>query len=154
MIRLSLWHGRPVRRSLSFAGMNEFTHLLEAAAQGDAQTASQILPLVYDKLRHLAAAKLALENPGQTIDATALVHEAYLRLVGNRAENDPPAFANHRHFFAAAAEAMRRILIERARHKRTLKAGGEFQRQGIDTVEPSVAGPDIDLLTLDEALEK
>lgn len=134
--------------------MSDFTQLL-AAAEGDPQTASQILPLVYDQLRHLAAAKLARESPGQTLDATALVHEAYLRLVGPPAATGAtPAFANHRHFFAAAAEAMRRILIDRARHKQTLKAGGKLHRQVMDESALAEPDPDFDLMALDEALSK
>src|SRR5215475_1204577 len=98
--------------------MSEVTRILSAVEQGDPQAAEQLLPLVYDELRLLAAQKLAQEKPGQTLDATALVHEAYLRLTGDQ------MFSNRRHFFAAAAEAMRRILIDRARARRTLKRGG------------------------------
>src|SRR5215469_13785068 len=98
--------------------MNEVTHILSAIEQGDPQAAGQLLPLVYDELRRLAAQKLVQEKPGQTLDATALVHEAYLRLVGDQ------QFDNRRHFFAAAAEAMRRILVENARRKKRLKHGG------------------------------
>jgi RNA polymerase sigma factor (TIGR02999 family) len=110
----------------------------------DAHAANRLLPLVYDELRRLAAQKLAQENPGQTLNATALVHEAYLRLVGDR------QFADRHHFFAAAAEAMRRILIDRARARTSLKRGGGGQRVTLD----GVAAPDPDdrLLALDEAL--
>jgi RNA polymerase sigma factor (TIGR02999 family) len=124
--------------------MSDVTRILQAIDQGDINAADQLLPLVYDELRKLAAQKLAQEKPGQTLDATALVHEAYLRLVG-----DQP-FANRRHFFAAAAEAMRRILIDRARARRSLKRGGDGRRVALD----GVAAPDPDdrLLALDEAL--
>lgn len=106
--------------------MNEVTRILSDLAQGDAHAAEQLLPLVYGELRKLAAQKLAREAPGQTLQATALVHEAYLRLVGEQ------AFANSRHFFAAAAEAMRRILVERARGKLRIKRGEGAQRHDLD----------------------
>src|SRR5947209_12924034 len=99
-------------------GMADFTHLLDAAAQGDAQAAEQLLPLVYDELRQLAARKLAHEKAGQTLEATALVHEAYVRLVGQK---QPRSYKDCGQFFAAAAEAMRRILIDNARRKKTQK---------------------------------
>ena len=102
--------------------MSDVTPILHAIDQGDPDAADQLLPQVYDELRQLAAQKLAQEKPGQTLDATALVHEAYLRLVGEQ------QFANRRHFFAAAAEAMRRILIDRARARRSLKRGGDGRR--------------------------
>src|SRR5437764_7106567 len=105
--------------------MSAFTELLNAAGAGNPQAAAQLLPLVYDKLRRLAAQKLAREKPGQTLDATALVHEAYLRLVDQPRDQQ---FANRRHFFAAASEAMRRILVENARRKRREKHGGGSQR--------------------------
>ena len=128
--------------------MNEVTRILSAIKQGDAHAAGQLLPLVYDELRKLAAQKLAQEKPGQTLQATALVHEAYLRLV------DDQRFDNRGHFFAAAAEAMRRILVECARHKKSLKAGGAVQRVELADVEPAIAPPDDDLLALHEALDK
>src|ERR671939_1889728 len=106
--------------------MSNVTHLLAAIDQGDPHAAEQLLPLVYGELRRLAAAQLAREKPGQTLDPTALVHEAYLRLVGDQ------HFENRRHFFAAAAEAMRRILVEAARRKARLKRGGGLQRVGLD----------------------
>src|SRR5436853_379646 len=102
--------------------MDDIPEVLAAVERGDPQAAARLLPLVYDELRHLAAQKLAHERPGQTLDATALVHEAYLRLVGER------RFHNRGHFFAAAAEAMRRILVDRARQKRAEKRGGAAQR--------------------------
>jgi RNA polymerase sigma factor (TIGR02999 family) len=124
--------------------MNEVTRILSAIEQGDPQAAAQLLPLVYDELRILAAQRLAQEKPGLTLDATALVHEAYMRLVGDQ------QFANRRHFFAAAAEAMRRILIDRARARSSRKRGGDGRRVSLD----GVAAPDPDdrLLALDEAL--
>ena len=131
--------------------MSEVTRILSAVEQGDLHAAAQLLPLVYDELRKLAAQKLAQERPGQTLQATALVHEAYLRLV----DVEQVQHWNSRgHFFAAAAEAMRRILVERARHRRSLKAGGDRQRLAMADIEPAVAGPDDDLLALNEALEQ
>lgn len=115
------------------------------------QAAEQLLPLVYDELRRLAAQKMAQETPGQTLEATALVHEAYLRLVDN---NHPQLWNSRGHFFAAAAEAMRRILVERARHKHSLKAGGDRHRVELVDLALAAAGPDLDLLALDEALDK
>jgi len=131
--------------------MSDVTQLLDAAAAGDSKAAADLLPLVYDELRKLATARLAHEKVGQTLEATALVHEAYLRLVGNC--NTGAGFDNRRHFFAAAAEAMRRILIEQARRKALLKSGGGRERVDLDDVEPAVEGPDLELLALDEALQ-
>jgi len=119
-------------------------------AQGEQKPARELLPLVYDELRRLAAQRMARELPGQTLQATALVHEAYLRLVG--ADPEKP-WDGRGHFFAAAAEAMRRILVERARRRHTLKRGGQHARIDLDDAEPSVPATD-DLLALDEALEK
>jgi RNA polymerase sigma factor (TIGR02999 family) len=131
--------------------MSDVTQILCAIEQGDPNASEGLLPLVYDELRKLAARKMTHEKAGQTLDATALVHEAFLRLVDvERA----PHWNSRGHFFAAAAEAMRRILVERARHKHSLKAGGARHRQELDDVEIAVAGPDIDLLALNEALEK
>ena len=131
--------------------MSDVTVILSAIEQGDPSAAEKLLPLVYNELRKLAAARMAAENPGHTLQATALVHEAYLRLVDIE---EPQRWNSRGHFFAAAAEAMRRILVERERHKRSLKAGGDRWRLEMADVEPSVAGPDIDLLALNEALEK
>src|SRR6516225_7398023 len=129
--------------------MNEVTRILSAIEQGEPRAAEQLLPLVYDELRKLAAHKLAQEKPGQTLQATALVHEAYLRLVGS----EPDLHWNSRgHFFAAAAEAMRRILIENARRKRRPKHGGDRQRIDLDEAVGIVGPPSDDLLALDEAL--
>jgi RNA polymerase sigma factor (TIGR02999 family) len=129
--------------------MNEVTRILSAVEQGDPHAANQLLPLVYDELRKLAAQKMAQEAPGQTLQATALVHEAYLRLVGDQ------HFANRRHFFAAATEAMRRILIENARRKQRQKRGGDRQRVDLDEVDDVVVpAPDARLLRLNEALDR
>src|SRR5262245_63382098 len=120
--------------------MSEVTRILNAIEQGDPHAASQLLPLVYEELRRLAAQKLAREAPGQTLDATALVHEAYLRLVGNQ------HFENRGHFFAAAAEAIRRILVEAARRKKAAKHGGQFARGDLDPDLVAAPAPDDDLL--------
>jgi RNA polymerase sigma factor (TIGR02999 family) len=131
--------------------MADLTQILNDIEQGDPHAAEQLLPLVYEELRRLAAQKLAQEKPGQTLQATALVHEAYLRLVG---ESEEQHWNSRGHFFAAAAEAMRRILVEQARHKRSAKAGGQLQR--VELHEEQVAAPsrNVDLLALDEALNK
>ena len=128
--------------------MSEVTRILGAIHQGDPSAAERLLPVVYDELRKLAARKLASEKPGQTLQATALVHEAYLRLVGDQ------HFDNRGHFFAAAAEAMRRILIDQARTKRSQKRGGAQQRHNIDEVDIAAPEPTIDLLTLNEVLAR
>ena len=130
--------------------MNEVTRILNAIEGGDTSAADQLLPLVYDELRRLAARNLAREKPGQTLDATALVHEAYLRMAGDREE--PRRFKDCGHFFAAAAAAMRRILIDHARRKRSQKRGGGRQRQQLDAV--AAPEPEEDLVALDEALGK
>jgi RNA polymerase sigma factor (TIGR02999 family) len=131
--------------------MSDVTRILSAIEQGDPHAAEQLLPLVYEELRKLAAQKLAQEKAGQTLQATALVHEAYLRLV----EGEKVQHWNSRgHFFAAAAEAMRRILVEQARRKRTQKGGGGFQRVDLAGIDPVIAGPTLDLLALNEALDK
>jgi RNA polymerase sigma factor (TIGR02999 family) len=130
--------------------MTDATRLLQASAQGDPHAAEELLPLVYDELRRLAALKLAQEAPGQTLQTTALVHEAYLRLVGNRQD----AWDNRHHFFAAAAEAMRRILVEQARRKRRLRHGGGKKRIDLEQACPLVEPPSYDLLALDEALTR
>lgn len=131
--------------------MNEITRVLIAIKEGDCQAPQQLLPLLYDELRQLAAQRMAREAPGQTLTATALVHEAYLRLVDTETAQ---RWNSRGHFFGAAAEAMRRILIERARHKRTRKAGGELRRLELSDIQPAVGEPDLDLLALNEALEK
>jgi RNA polymerase sigma factor (TIGR02999 family) len=131
--------------------MSEVTRILSAIEQGEAHAAEQLLPLVYDALRQLAAAKLAQEKPGQTLQPTALVHEAYLRLV----DTDREQHWNSRgHFFAAAAEAMRRILVESARRKRSLKQGGQLRRREADLEQIIQRGSNDDVLAIDEALGK
>jgi RNA polymerase sigma factor (TIGR02999 family) len=145
----------PGPEPLILTSVSEVTHILSAIEQGDPHAAEQLLPLVYDELRKLAAAHVAQENRGQTLDATALVHEAYLRLAsGGREPPEAQRFENRRHFFAAAAEAMRRILIERARQKRTLKRGGDRQRIELDAVEPGRESSDDRVLAISEALDK
>jgi RNA polymerase sigma factor (TIGR02999 family) len=130
--------------------MSNVTHLLDAAAAGDRKAAAELLPLVYDELRALAAARLAAEAPGQTLQATALVHEAYLRLIGP----EDARWESRGHFFAAAAEAMRRILVESARSRRRLKRGGRRIRVELLDVADSLAeDPDL-LLSLDELLSR
>jgi RNA polymerase sigma factor (TIGR02999 family) len=131
--------------------LSDVTQILEAAERGDPKAAEELLPLVYDELRKLAAAKMASEAPGQTLQPTALVHEAWLRLVGDKS----PQFANRAHFFSAAAEAMRRILIDRARRKRAVRHGGSQQR--VDPGEADFAIPDHNsdqLLAINDALDK
>jgi RNA polymerase sigma factor (TIGR02999 family) len=131
--------------------MSDVTGILRAIEQGDPHAADQLLPQVYDDLRKLAAAKLAREKPGQTLDATALVHEAYLRLVDVGKEQ---RWNSRGHFFAAAAEAMRRILVENARRKACVKHGGGRQRIDLDAVQVAIGMPADQLLALDEALTK
>jgi RNA polymerase sigma factor (TIGR02999 family) len=131
--------------------MNEVTRILSAIEQGDGNAAAQLLPLVYDELRNLAAQRLAQETPGQTLQATALVHEAYLRLVGG--DQDQP-WNSRGHFFAAAAEAMRRILVDNARRKHSHKRGGQRQRVGLEEAISLNESPADDLLALDEALTR
>ena len=137
-------------RPLVTTPMTNVTRILSAIEQGDPHAAEQLLPLVYDELRKLAAQKLAQEKPGQTLQPTALVHEAYLRLVGA----GDPGWSSRGHFFAAAAEAMRRILIEAARRKRTAKAGGRLQRHEILDAELAVDSSGDDLFAVDEALSR
>src|SRR5947208_9793771 len=135
---------------LSF--MSDVTRILSAIEEGDPSAAEQLLPLVYEELRKLAAQKLAQEAPAQTLQATALVHEAYLRLLGGEPTRD---WDGRGHFFAAAAEAMRRILIDRARHKQTRKAGGGRRRLDLDDIEPALEEGDGDrLIAPGEALRQ
>jgi len=131
--------------------MNDVTRILSAIEHGDPEAAEQLLPLVYDELRKLAAQRLAQEKPGQTLQATALVHDAYLRLVD---AGEPRLWQGRGHFFAAAAEAMRRILVDAARRKRRPKHGGDRRRVGEDEAGEAIAPPVEDLLALDDALEK
>ncbi len=128
--------------------MADVSRILQQIEFGDPAAAEKLLPLVYDELRKLAEAKLAQERPGQTLNATALVHEAYLRLVGDQ------AFADGRHFFRVAAEAMRRILIDRARRKLRIRHGGQRERMPLSDVELAAEAPVEELLNLDEALER
>jgi RNA polymerase sigma factor (TIGR02999 family) len=131
--------------------MNEVTRILSAVEQGDTRAAEQLLPLVYSELRKLAAQRLAQEKPGQTLQATALVHEAYLRLVGS---DESQHWDSRGHFFAAAAEAIRRILVENARRKGRLKRGAEFARHDVHEIEILAPGKPADILAIDEALCK
>ncbi len=133
-------------------GMNDVTRVLEAIERGDPMAADELLPLVYDELRELAASRLAREDPGQTLQATALVHEAYLRLVGPGGRGDEAGWDGRGHFFAAAAEAMRRILVDKARRDNSRKRGGGLIRHDVEAAQ--VAAPEApgDLLALDEAL--
>src|SRR4051812_38258480 len=141
--------GRAIELPCRSPAMSDVTRILSAIEHGDPKAAGELLPLVYDELRKLAAQRLAQEKPGQTLQATALVHEAYLRLVDGKKIQD---WNSRGHFFAAAAEAMRRILVENARRKKTAKAGGHQRRIALSVVEPAVDEPRVDLLALDEAL--
>jgi RNA polymerase sigma factor (TIGR02999 family) len=131
--------------------MNEVTILLSAIEKGDPHAAEQLLPLVYDELRKLAAYKLAHEQPGQTLQATALVHDAYVRLVDTEMDKE---WSSREHFFAAAAEAMRRILVENYRRKKSQKRGGDMEQVPLDQIDIAIPPPKGDLLALDEALNR
>ncbi len=131
--------------------MSAVTQVLNAAVAGDPRAPAELLPLVYDQLRSLAAARLAAETPGQTLQATALVHEAYLRLVD---ADGSPNWSGRGHFFAAAAEAMRRILVDQARHKQSAKAGGQHHRVELPADQVEAPTNDVDLLALNDALDK
>ena len=133
-----------------WASMNDVTHILNAVSAGDSGASEKLLPIVYAELRRLAARKLAREAPGQTLEPTALVHEAYIRLVGNADRH----WDNRGHFFAAAAEAMRRILIDRARKKKRLKRGARPKRLALKEIDLAYEMPADELLDLNEALEK
>jgi len=130
--------------------MSDATRILHAIERGDAKATDKLLPLVYEELRLLAAQKLSAEKPGQTLQATALVHEAYLRLVGDEVQH----WSGRAHFFGAAAEAMRRILIENARRKRRLERGGGRNRVELGDADLAIEGPSDDLLALDEAISR
>ena len=130
--------------------MSDVTHILTAIEQGDPQAADKLLPLVYEELRKLATHRMANEAAGQTLQPTALVHEAWLRLVGNQT----PKFANRAHFFAAAAESMRRILIDRARRKRAYRHGGGQQRVDLEHVDLASAADDDQVLAVNDAIDK
>jgi RNA polymerase sigma factor (TIGR02999 family) len=131
--------------------MSDVTQILGQIETGDPAAAAQLLPLVYDELRKLAARRLADESPGHTLDATALVHEAYVRLVDAQRQQ---RWDSQGHFFAAAAEAMRRILIDQARKKRSLRRGGSAKRLALEQIQPAAGSADDDLLVLDEALHR
>lgn len=131
--------------------MSDITQILQQIETGERSSSAELLPLVYEELRKLAAARLAGENPGQTLQATALVHDAYLRLVDVKQAQH---WQSRGHFFSAAAEAMRRILIEQARRKSGPKAGGGHQRVDLSFVDLEISGPEIELLALDEALQR
>ena len=140
----------PVVSGATLGGVSDVTRILEAAQQGDPTAADQLLPLVYEELRRLAAHKMANEAAGQTLQPTALVHEAWLRLVGNQNQK----WDGRAHFFAAAAEAMRRILIDRARRKRAVRHGGEQQRVDLQEVDLAAPSDDDQLLAVNDALDK
>ena len=131
--------------------MSEVTHILQAIEQGDGGATEQLLPLVYDELRKLAAAKLGRESPGQTLQATALVHEAYLRLVD---VDRVPSWKSRAHFLAAAAEAMRRILVENARRKQRIRHGGQYRRVELDELPVCVENPVEDVVAISEVLDR
>lgn len=139
----------PVVESLKGSRVSDLTVILQRMDQGDPHAANELLPLVYEELRKLAAQKMARENPGQTLQATALVHEAWLRLGGD----DQPEWQNRAHFFAAAAEAMRRILIDKARRKNYLRHGGGAHRVNLDGLDLAASMDDGQLLALNEALD-
>src|SRR5262245_7589935 len=131
--------------------MSDVTHILSQIDSGDPAAAEKLLPLVYDELRKLAAARLVQEKPGQTLQATALVHEAYMRLVGG---NQEQSFSSRGHFFGAAAEAMRRILVEQARRKQSQRRGGGQKPQPLEDVEIEAPEPAVDLLAVNDALDR
>jgi RNA polymerase sigma factor (TIGR02999 family) len=131
--------------------MSDVTRILSAVEQGDPRAAGQLLPLVYQELRKLAAGRLAQEPPGQTLQATALVHEAYVRLMAGAEEK---AWSSRGHFFAAVAEAMRRILVDQARRKLSLRQGGNLRRHAIEDREIEAPEPSVDVLAVHEALER
>jgi RNA polymerase sigma factor (TIGR02999 family) len=126
------------------------TQLLNSASEGDGDAAAQLLPLIYGELHRIAQARMAMLRPGATLQPTALIHEAYLRLLGD----DKPSWNSRAHFFGAAAQAMRQILVDQARRKASLKRGGGRRRLDLHDVEPAVATPSVDILALDEALER
>ena len=130
--------------------MTDVTRILNAIEQGDIRASDELLPLVYEELRVIAAQKISHEPPGQTLQATALVHEVFIRLVGG----DSVSWDNRGHFFSAAAEAMRRILVENARRKKSQKRGGGYERVNLDELTLSITGPSDDIITVSEALDK
>jgi len=130
--------------------MSDVTRILTAIEQGDAREADKLLPLVYEELRRLAAQKMSRESPGQTLQATALVHEAYIRLVGSKIQD----WSSQTHFFSAAAEAMRHILIDNTRRKQRGKHGGDQQKISLDDANPAIEGPPTDVVALSEAIDR
>ncbi len=142
--------GTGTRGEAILGRVSDVDRILASIEQGDLQAADRLLPLLYDELRKLASARLAAERPGQTLQTTALVHEAYLRLVGGDGQRP---WNSRGHFFAAAAEAMRRILVDRARHKQSLRAGGGRVRVELEPEARGVTGPSLDVLDVDEALK-
>lgn len=134
--------------------MNEVTRILQAAGAGEPQAAAELLPLVYEELRRLAAHRMAAESAGHTLQPTALVHEAWLRLVGHGDPERRPEWNGRRHFFGAAAEAMRRILVERARKKSRLRHGGDQQRVDFEQATVAIEDPEETVLALNDALER
>jgi RNA polymerase sigma factor (TIGR02999 family) len=130
--------------------MTDVTRILNAIEQGDIRASDELLPLVYNELRIIAARKMSHEPPGQTLQATALVHEAFIRLVGN----EPAGWDSRDHFFLAAAEAMRRILVENARRKKSQKRGGGYERVNLDELAISITGPSDDIIAVSEAVDK
>ncbi len=137
--------------AIKLSPMSDITHILSQIELGEVVAADELLPLVYSELRQMAAAQMIKEEPGQTLQATALVHEAYMRLLGS---DTAASFANRRHFFAAAAEAMRRILIEQARRKHSIKRGGKLRRQEMVDLPEVESGDPIDVMELSEALDR
>lgn len=130
--------------------MTDVTRILNAMGQGDIRASGELLPLVYDELRIIAARKMFHEPPGQTLQATALVHEAFIRLIGN----EPAGWSNRDHFFLAAAEAMRRILVENARRKKSQKHGGGYERVNLDELTISITGPSDNIIAVSEAVDR
>jgi RNA polymerase sigma factor (TIGR02999 family) len=145
-------NGHSVERYNSRATGGDVTRILAQAAQGSARAAGELLPLVYNELRRVAMQKLAGEKPGQTLQATALVHEAYVRLMGS--EEEAPQWHGRNHFFMAAAEAMRRILVENARRKASIRRGGDFRRQDVELELLPLPPADEEVLAINDALEK
>ena len=135
---------------IHYCSMTDVTRILNAIEQGDTRASDELLPLVYDELRVIAARKMSHELPGQTLQATALVHEVFIRLVGN----EPASWDNRAHFFLAAAEAMRRILVENARRKKSQKRGGGYERVNLDELTLSITGPSDDIIAVSEAVDK
>jgi RNA polymerase sigma factor (TIGR02999 family) len=144
---VAVWFWTPVRDAGMIRTVSDVTHILEAMQRRESRAAEELLPLVYDELRRIAAYKMAQESPGKTLQPTALVHEAWLRLIGDGNEN----FAGRGHFFAVAAEAMRRILVESARRKRSLKRGAGAQREELNESHLVHTAPSDEMLAVDEA---